>query len=36
MNPEFCDRLRARFPGLNVHQMSAGDVGDLPSMMCRP
>lgn len=30
MNPEFCDRLRARFPGLNVHQMSAGDVGDLP------
>jgi phosphatidylethanolamine/phosphatidyl-N-methylethanolamine N-methyltransferase len=36
MNPEFCDRLRARFPGLNVHQMSAGDVGDLPSMTCRP
>jgi len=30
MNPEFCDRLRARFPGLNVYQMSAGDVGDLP------
>ena len=30
MNPEFCDRLRARFPGLNVHQMSAGYVGDLP------
>jgi phosphatidylethanolamine/phosphatidyl-N-methylethanolamine N-methyltransferase len=29
MNPEFCDRLRARFPGLHVHQMSAGDVGDL-------
>ncbi len=30
MNPEFCDRLRDRFPGLNVYQMSAGDVGDLP------
>jgi phosphatidylethanolamine/phosphatidyl-N-methylethanolamine N-methyltransferase len=30
MNPDFCDRLRARFPGLNVHQMSAGDVGSLP------
>ena len=30
MNAEFCDRLRARFPGLNVYQMSAGDVGDLP------
>ncbi|ABD55309.1 class I SAM-dependent methyltransferase [Jannaschia sp. CCS1] len=30
MNPEFCDRLRARFPGLNVYQMSAGDCGDLP------
>jgi phosphatidylethanolamine/phosphatidyl-N-methylethanolamine N-methyltransferase len=30
MNPEFCDRLRARFPGLNVHRMSAGDVGSLP------
>jgi phosphatidylethanolamine/phosphatidyl-N-methylethanolamine N-methyltransferase len=30
MNPEFCDRLRARFPGLNVHCMSAGDVGQLP------
>lgn len=29
MNPEFCDRLRADFPGLNVHQMSAGDVGEL-------
>lgn len=30
MNPEFCDRLRARFPGLNVYQVSAGDVGTLP------
>jgi phosphatidylethanolamine/phosphatidyl-N-methylethanolamine N-methyltransferase len=30
MNPEFCNRLRLRFPHLNVHQMSAGDVGDLP------
>jgi len=29
MNPEFCDLLRAKFPGLNVHRMSAGDVGDL-------
>lgn len=30
MNPEFCARLRDRFPRLNVHQMSAGDVGTLP------
>ena len=30
MNPEFCDRLRARFPGLNLHQMSAGDMRTLP------
>ena len=30
MNPDFCDRLRARFPQLNVHQISAGDVGTLP------
>lgn len=30
MNPEFCDRLRARFPGLNVHRMSAGACGELP------
>ncbi|WP_224814981.1 class I SAM-dependent methyltransferase [Hasllibacter sp. MH4015] len=29
MNPEFCDRLRENFPGLNVHRMSAGDCGDL-------
>ncbi|WP_071675038.1 class I SAM-dependent methyltransferase [Nioella nitratireducens] len=29
MNPIFCDKLRADFPGLNVYQMSAGDVGDL-------
>lgn len=29
MNPDFCDRLRTRFPGLNVHQMSAGDTGRL-------
>ncbi len=29
MNPEFCDRLRVRFPGLHVHQMSAGECGDL-------
>lgn len=30
MNPDFCDRLCARFPGLNVHRMSAGDCGALP------
>lgn len=30
MNPDFCDRLRANFPGLNVYQMSAGDCGSLP------
>ncbi|WP_341861512.1 methyltransferase domain-containing protein [Gymnodinialimonas sp. 57CJ19] len=30
MNPGFCDRLRSRFPGLNVHQMSAGECGTLP------
>lgn len=29
MNPEFCGRLRTRFPGLNVYQMSADDCGDL-------
>ncbi len=30
MNPDFCDRLRSNFPGLNVYQMSAGDCGELP------
>ena len=30
MNPEFCTRLRDRFAGVTVHQMSAGDVGTLP------
>lgn len=30
MNPEFCDRLRLRFPGVNVHRMNADAVGDLP------
>lgn len=30
MNPDFCDRLRNRFPGVNVHAMSAADVGTLP------
>lgn len=30
MNPDFCDRLQSRFPGLSVHQMSAGDCGTLP------
>lgn len=30
MNPDFCDRLRSRFPGLSVHRMSAGDCGTLP------
>ena len=30
MNPIFCDRLRARFPGVTVHQISAGACGTLP------
>ncbi|MBF9033559.1 methyltransferase type 12 [Rhodobacterales bacterium HKCCE2091] len=30
MNPEFCARLRDSFPGIHVHGMSAGDLGDLP------
>lgn len=30
MNADFCDLLQARFPGLNVHRMSAGDTGTLP------
>lgn len=30
MNTDFCDRLRAKFPGLNVHCMSAGDCGEVP------
>lgn len=30
MNPEFCERLRARFPGIHVHQISAGDLASLP------
>ncbi len=30
MNPDFCRRLRDKFPSLNVYQMSAGDCGDLP------
>jgi phosphatidylethanolamine/phosphatidyl-N-methylethanolamine N-methyltransferase len=30
MNPEFCARLRARFSGLNVHEISAGALGGLP------
>ncbi|MEM7724210.1 MAG: methyltransferase domain-containing protein [Pseudomonadota bacterium] len=30
MNPEFCDHLRAAFPGLNVYQISAGACTDLP------
>lgn len=29
MNPVFCDRLRARFDGVNLYQMSAGDIADL-------
>jgi phosphatidylethanolamine/phosphatidyl-N-methylethanolamine N-methyltransferase len=29
LNPEFCAQLRRNHPGLNVHEMSAGDVGDL-------
>ncbi len=30
MNPQFCARLRANFPGVNVYEMSAGDVSALP------
>lgn len=30
MNPEFCTHLRTNFPGIHVHEMSAGDCGDLP------
>ena len=30
MNPDFCDRLRDRFPRVHVHQMSAAAVGTLP------
>jgi phosphatidylethanolamine/phosphatidyl-N-methylethanolamine N-methyltransferase len=30
INPDFCDRLSAQFPRLNVHKMSAGDLGRLP------
>jgi phosphatidylethanolamine/phosphatidyl-N-methylethanolamine N-methyltransferase len=30
MNPDFCDRLAARFPGLHIHRRSAGEVGALP------
>ena len=30
MNPEFCAHLRARFPGVDVRQMSAGEIGNLP------
>jgi len=29
MNPVFCEDLRAGFPGLNVHQCSATEVGTL-------
>jgi phosphatidylethanolamine/phosphatidyl-N-methylethanolamine N-methyltransferase len=29
INPDFCDRLSAQFPDINVHQMSAGDLGCL-------
>ena len=29
MNPAFCARLRARFPPAHIHEMSAGDLGDL-------
>lgn len=29
MNPDFCAHLRGRFPGVTVHQISAGDVGSL-------
>jgi phosphatidylethanolamine/phosphatidyl-N-methylethanolamine N-methyltransferase len=30
MNRDFCTRLRLRFPGVQIHAMSAGDVGTLP------
>jgi len=30
MNPEFCDRLRRRFPGVTVHCRSAGNIDTLP------
>lgn len=30
MNPDFCALLRDRFPGIHVHQISAGDVATLP------
>ena len=29
MNPAFCDNLQTRFAGLNVHCLSAADVGGL-------
>ncbi|MEM6390713.1 MAG: hypothetical protein AAF825_12810 [Pseudomonadota bacterium] len=29
MNPVFCQRLRETLPGIQVHQMSAGDIGGL-------
>lgn len=30
MNPVFCKNLAQEFPGLNIYQRSAAEVGDLP------
>jgi phosphatidylethanolamine/phosphatidyl-N-methylethanolamine N-methyltransferase len=30
MNPDFCAKLRAEIPGLNVYHISAGDIATLP------
>ncbi|MBF9031485.1 methyltransferase type 12 [Rhodobacterales bacterium HKCCE3408] len=30
MNPDFCAHLRAEFPGIHVHQISAGEIASLP------
>lgn len=35
MNPDFCARLRAAFPGIHVHEMSAEDLGTLPVDGCQ-
>lgn len=35
MHPDFCTRLRTEFPGIHVHEMSAGDIGTLPVDGCQ-
>ncbi|MBC6437297.1 MAG: hypothetical protein GDA52_03955 [Rhodobacteraceae bacterium] len=30
VNPDFCAHLHMRFPNLNVYQISAGNISDLP------